>query len=82
VRRLVLVAPPPSLLDAQALEEFPRPILMIAGQSDAIAPPAPLEAIVASCKRATLEVIPDADHFFGIGLREISRAIASWFEAI
>jgi alpha/beta superfamily hydrolase len=78
VRRLVLVAPPPSFIDRSALEAFTRPILVIVGESDSLAPVAELEAIVATLPQGTLEVVPEADHFFGVGLGAISSAISSW----
>jgi len=75
VRRLVLVAPPPSLLDRAALEGFGGPVLVVVGDSDPIAPVAELEHVVADLARAELVVAPGADHFFGAGLSTISRAI-------
>ncbi|MFP8878829.1 MAG: alpha/beta fold hydrolase [Myxococcota bacterium] len=78
VRRLVLVAPPPSLIDRAALEAFTRPVLAIVGESDSLARAAELEAIVAALPQGKLEVVPEADHFFGVGLGTISRAISSW----
>ena len=81
VRKMVLVAPPPALLDEAAFQEFAGRVLVIAGENDSIAPPAPLEELVAAAKRATLEVVPEADHFFLSGLSEISRATARWLGA-
>ena len=78
VRRLVLVAPPPSLIDRAALEAFTRPVLAIVGESDSLARAAELEAIVAALPQGKLEGVPEADHFFGVGLGTISRAISSW----
>ena len=40
VTRLILVAPPPSLLDPAALARFAGRVLMATGEADAIAPPA------------------------------------------
>jgi alpha/beta superfamily hydrolase len=80
VRRLVLVAPPPSLIDRAALEAFSRPVLAIAGENDSLAPPVALEEIFAALPRGKLEVISEADHFFGVGLGTISTAISSWLD--
>lgn len=80
VRRLVLVAPPPALLDANGLAAFPGRLLVVTGASDSIAPPGPLEPLVAAAARGVLEVIPDVDHFFVTGTAEIGRRIARWFE--
>jgi alpha/beta superfamily hydrolase len=74
VRRLVLVAPPVALLDAEALAAFPGRVLVIAGAVDPYAPPAELATRVEDLARANLEVVPEADHFFQRGLVEISRA--------
>ena len=79
VRRLVLVAPPPALLDADALTSFKGSALVLAGEHDSFAPPAELDALLGDDPRLCLEVIPDADHFFMQGLVEVSRRTTSWF---
>jgi len=78
VRRLLLVAPPASMLDAQALEDFPGSILVIAAAEDAIAKASALEAIVADLPRAKCAVVPEADHFFAAGLAAIGRIASDW----
>jgi len=78
VRRLLLVAPPPSMLDAALLEDFSGSILVIAAAEDAIARADALEATVATLPRAKIEIIPEADHFFGTGLGDIGRTTAKW----
>jgi alpha/beta superfamily hydrolase len=78
VGRLVLVAPPPSMLDANDPIAFDGPSLVIAGGADAISPAAPLGELTAPMPRAHFEVIPHADHFFARGQAEISRIISSW----
>ncbi len=80
VRGLLLVAPPPSLLDLSALEACPRDALILTGEHDAIAPPAALEAIAASLPRARFVKIDDADHFFGAGLTDVGAAITKWLD--
>jgi alpha/beta superfamily hydrolase len=75
VRRLVLVAPVPALIDAAALRGFGGSVLAISGARDALAPPDAVEALLAPAAEARLVVIPDADHFFGVGLAAISRAV-------
>ena len=79
VRRLVLVAPPPALLDESALDDFSGPLLVVAGEADAIASAALLANLVGRA-RGTCEVIPEADHFFALGLREVGRIISAWLE--
>jgi len=77
VRRAILVAPPPALLDAAPLARLPR-ALVVAGERDRIAPPADLAPRVAAAPGAALHVVPEADHFFAAGLAEIGRALAAW----
>jgi alpha/beta superfamily hydrolase len=78
VRRLALVAPPPALLDTSALDAFPGSALLVVGGVDAFAPVAELEARVAERPERHLQVVPEADHFFAVGLGEIGRAVAAW----
>ena len=78
VRGLVLVAPPPALLDRAALEARPLDVLIVTGEHDAIAPPAALEAIAHELPSARFVQIDEADHFFGAGLVEIGAAVTQW----
>ncbi len=74
---LLLVAPPPSMLDPAAFREDQR-VLFIVGEHDSIADPGALGALAASLPAARCAVVPDADHFFGAGLAEIGREAARW----
>ncbi len=78
VRRLLLVAPPPALLDTATLEDFGGPVLILTGTHDEFAPPTALDALVSGRPRHQLHVIADADHFFGVGLAEIGRSVSAW----
>jgi len=78
VMRLVLVSPPPQLLDAAALERFVGRVLIVTGERDAIAPPAELEALAARARRGRFARLPACDHFFGSGLVELGREISGW----
>lgn len=78
VRSLVLIAPPPSMLDRAALAEHPFDVLIVAGEHDGIAPAAALEAIAASLPRGRFVRIDEADHFFGAGLADLSRAVTEF----
>jgi pimeloyl-ACP methyl ester carboxylesterase len=69
------VAPVPALIDAAALRGFGGSVLAISGARDALAPPDAVEALLTPAAEARLVVIPDADHFFGVGLAAISRAV-------
>jgi alpha/beta superfamily hydrolase len=77
VREAILVALPPSLIDAGALGDVRR-ALVIAGEEDEIASPDALRALVAHSRHASLVIVPEADHFFGTGLAAVGRAIESW----
>jgi len=78
VDRLVLVSPPPALLDANALAGFDGGVLIVSGEHDTFAPVAELTALASESPRARFVVVPDADHFFATGLAEVSRAVAEW----
>lgn len=78
VRRLVLVSPPPSLLDTEALSGFPGRALLVTGGRDELAPAAELEPWVGGEARRALEVIPEADHFFMDGLATLGRVVGEW----
>jgi alpha/beta superfamily hydrolase len=78
VRRLLLVAPPPALLDRAALAAFQGDVAILVGDADAIAPPAALEAITAARPRTRLERVAQADHFFASGLAELGRLAAGF----
>jgi alpha/beta superfamily hydrolase len=78
VRRLLLVSPPPAALDLEALQDFGGPVLILTGEHDSIAPSSELQALVGSHVRARLHVVPEADHFYGSGLAEMSRAVERW----
>ena len=78
VSRLVLVSPPPGLLDPAALARFAGRVWLATGQTDSIAPPRELEALAASARRARFVVIPECDHFFAAGLAELGRELSAW----
>lgn len=78
VDRLVLVAPPPAMLDAERLRGEQRDVLLLAGEHDTLAPPAALEALVAELPRARFVVIPEADHFFAAGLVQLGNEVTNW----
>jgi alpha/beta superfamily hydrolase len=78
VTRLVLVSPPPALLEPALLTRFPGRALLVTGEDDEIAPAAELEALAASARRARFVTIPECDHFFASGLAELARELQSW----
>jgi alpha/beta superfamily hydrolase len=81
VDRLVLVCPPVSMLEPADLAAFAGRALLVAGGRDELAPADPLAALVTESQRHTLEVIPEADHFFGDGLASLARMVSAWLEA-
>lgn len=80
VRRLVLVAPPPSLLGTDGLAGVDTEILVLVGEEDAVAPPDELADLAARHPRARLARIDAADHFFRAGLAELGRLTTEWLE--
>jgi alpha/beta superfamily hydrolase len=80
VRGLILVAPPPSMLDRAALAARPRDVLILTGEHDSLAPVATLEAIAEELPRARFARIEEADHFFGAGLAQLGKEITRWLE--
>jgi len=80
VDRLILVAPPPSMLPPDAFARLARPALVLVGERDSMVEPSRLHELTEAAGGAELEVIPMADHFFGAGLADISRLAAAWLE--
>lgn len=81
VRRMLLIAPPPALWDAEAraaVSGFGGSLLAVVGANDALAPPDAVAALLEDAPKAELVVVPDADHFFGAGLAEIGRSVADF----
>jgi hypothetical protein len=78
IGRVLLVAPPPSFLEPGALRALERPLLVLTGSDDRLAPAAALAAELEAAPAARLEVVPDADHFFVAGLAELSRRALAW----
>jgi alpha/beta superfamily hydrolase len=75
VRRLVLVAPPPMLISEAQLAQSTARSLLVSGTDDDFVPLSTIEAWVAANERLSLEVVPDADHFFGVGLAAVGKSI-------
>jgi len=68
VAALVLVAPPPSLLDPVPLEAAAKPIHVITGGQDRLASSTELRERLRGVPGVHLSEIADADHFFARGL--------------
>lgn len=80
VKRLVLVAPPPSLLDRARLEATKKSVLIVAGDVDSYVPLDALRAVVEGLPRVKLVVLPEVDHFFMTGLGALGRSVRSWLD--
>jgi len=78
LRRLVLVAPPPRIVDAALLESFEGPVLLVAGDRDDFVDPSVLAEWAARHDRVQLEVIEGADHFFMTHLGALRRIVDEW----
>ena len=79
LRRLVLVAPPPTILNRAALLGFEREIFIAVGDRDPYADHSELAALAGEARAAHFELIPDCDHFFMTGLGVLGRSLADWW---
>jgi alpha/beta superfamily hydrolase len=80
VRKLILVAPPPSMLDLKRLSEFRGKVFIAVGDSDSLVSAERLEEIASNLAAAHFEVLPETDHFFmqGDGLAILVKALSGW----
>jgi alpha/beta superfamily hydrolase len=79
VSHLILIAPPTALSDFSALARVDKPTLIICAHQDALSDARALRSLLAPLgDRASLEVIPHADHGFRRGLPELGRVVAQW----
>jgi alpha/beta superfamily hydrolase len=81
IGRMVLVAPPVQMVEAVDLASIDAPIQVIVGESDQYASVERLADALSAAPSARLDVVPDADHFFGFGpwlekIGELVRAAA------
>jgi alpha/beta superfamily hydrolase len=75
---LVLVSPPPALLDVDVLARFPGRVLVAVGEVDEYAPVAELKEICNELSGGRLHVIAETDHFFMTGLAELGLVVQEW----
>ncbi|MFO0691262.1 MAG: alpha/beta hydrolase [Myxococcota bacterium] len=78
VQKLVLVAPPPSMLDRDRLLRARKPVLIVTGDRDDYVPLEALRALVDGVEKLELVVLPEVDHFFMTGLQGLGRAVRDW----
>ncbi len=80
LKRLVLVAPPPALIDASLVAGFDGEILMVTGDSDRFVDVDVLAQWAAERDGITLEILEGADHFFMMHLTELRRAVDAFLD--
>jgi alpha/beta superfamily hydrolase len=78
IQKLILVAPPPRMLDGPALAARGLPLIVIVGDRDEYVPLGPLREILDGIEGSELVVIEDVDHFFMNGLAGIGEAAWGW----
>ena len=78
---LILVAPPAEYLAEHVLRSLGKPVLLISGEYDEIAPPRKLQ-LLDDGRSIQLNVIKNADHFFGKGLTEIGTEASIWLTGL
>ncbi len=78
VRRLVLIAPPPSMLDRRALEGFAGEVLVAVGDSDSYAPWQPLRDLADALPHSRFALLKSADHFLIGSLAEVGRVVGEF----
>ncbi len=81
IESLLLVAPPPSLLDVGGLQAFAGDIFIAVGEQDSLAEPSALETIAKTLERAHFTTIPETDHFFMSGLAALGREVERWLQS-
>lgn len=73
VKRLVLVAPPPSMLARETLEQFDGEVFVVAGDRDSFVPWDALASLCDGVPHLQLQCIPDADHFLMSSLADVGK---------
>jgi len=80
---LTLIALPVQMIDASALDKFPHPIILAAGDRDGYCPARQLEAINRGLgARSQFRIIEGADHFFGGSEDELADALEAMLRGI
>lgn len=73
VQTLVMVSPPTTMLDGDALKAFGHRVLIIVGDRDDYVPLDELKPMIEGVEGVHLEVLKGVDHFFMAGLADIGR---------
>lgn len=78
VQRLLLVAPPPVMIDRKILAGFPGAVDVMVGDRDEFAPLAEVEKLLEALPNGRLEILPAQDHFFMTGLPDVGQMARSF----
>ena len=70
----------PPLPGPERLGKYGRPVLLVAGDSDPYCPEPYLRRLGRELAKATVQVVPGADHYFGRREREAGRIVAEFAE--
>ncbi|MCG3174013.1 MAG: hypothetical protein GMKNLPBB_02232 [Myxococcota bacterium] len=80
---LVFASPPLEMLDFTPLKSLKISMLSITGSRDGISPPGVLQQFGESHEfNWTVDIIPEADHFYTSGLTMAGQRIAAWLDAL
>ena len=78
VQRLLLVAPPPVMIDPEMLGSFPGAVDVMVGDRDEFAPRGDVETLLEALPSGRLEVLPECDHFFMTACPDVGRIARSF----
>ena len=81
IDRLILVAPPPALVDPNEIADLGMPALVVSGAEDALVPKDVVSAALLDAPGVRLEVLPGADHFFASGLGQLGQFAQQWLSS-
>jgi len=70
----------PPLPDRERLRAFTRPVLLLASEADPVSPVPELRSLGRRLANATVEVVPDTDHFLWKREREAAAIVGSFAE--
>lgn len=76
---LVLVAPPTGLFDFGLVGQVAGPVLIVAGEKDALVDHPSLQALAARHAHVALQTLEGAEHTFTRGLTQLGALVARWF---
>jgi alpha/beta superfamily hydrolase len=81
IQKLILVAPPPKMLDGVALAARGLPMLVVVGDRDEYVPLDELRLVLDGIEGSELVILEGVDHFFMSGLSGIGENAKSWLDS-